>query len=720
VLADELAAAMARFAERARLDAVEGECRLAGQYLVEELMRAEYPVFVAGAEAQALRDALLAHLERENNRVALEEDLQMLVGSPGEALALADAWLDAYTTRNEEASGLAHVKREAAALLVTEGLAERRPSGAMTHVEVEGLLGQHDRLKGARLSLRLDEFLHRLSHYRYHVVPRYRAYRELRQRLIDDERQRLRLDEFKPRVLTTFVRNRLINEVYLPLIGDNLAKQLGAAGDAKRTDLMGMLLLISPPGYGKTTLMEYLASQLGLVFMKINGPALGHAVTSLDPVEAKGATARQEVEKINLALEMGNNVMLYLDDIQHTSPELLQKFISLCDAQRRVEGVWRGRTRTYDLRGKKFCMVMAGNPYTESGERFQIPDMLANRADTYNLGDILEGKDDLFALSYIENALTSNPTLAPLSGRDPKDVHLLIRMSMGEDIPQGDLSHPYSASELTDITKVLRHLYAVQQLLLKVNQQYITSAAQEDAYRTEPPFQLQGSYRNMNKLAEKVVPVMNAEELARLLTDHYVGEAQTLTTGAEHNLLKLAELRGRLTDDQRVRWEDIRANFRRRQRLGGAEDDPAVRVVSQLGDIGDRLDGIRDGVQRAIAAGQEPSPRDAALNGLLSKLDGALEKLQRPQIDINVDANLPPGFSDLLDQQVATVERVLLPLVRTVTRSLEEGDSIRMGLIALIDDLKRIDQRLKQLGPEEVKALRQPQPPRRPTPPEKR
>ncbi len=35
---------------------------------------------------------------------------------------------------------------------------------------------------------------------------------------------------------------------------------------------MGLLLLISPPGYGKTTLMEYVASRLGLVFVKVNGP----------------------------------------------------------------------------------------------------------------------------------------------------------------------------------------------------------------------------------------------------------------------------------------------------------------------------------------------------------------------------------------------------------------------------------------------------------------
>ncbi|UOQ79065.1 hypothetical protein MUN84_02930 [Hymenobacter sp. 5516J-16] len=29
--------------------------------------------------------------------------------------------------------------------------------------------------------------------------------------------------------------------------------------------------------------MEYVANRLGLIFMKINGPAIGHAVTSVDP-----------------------------------------------------------------------------------------------------------------------------------------------------------------------------------------------------------------------------------------------------------------------------------------------------------------------------------------------------------------------------------------------------------------------------------------------------
>ena len=40
-------------------------------------------------------------------------------------------------------------------------------------------------------------------------------------------RPRIRLDHHRPRVMTTFVRNRLIDEVYLPLLGDSLAGQLG-------------------------------------------------------------------------------------------------------------------------------------------------------------------------------------------------------------------------------------------------------------------------------------------------------------------------------------------------------------------------------------------------------------------------------------------------------------------------------------------------------------
>mgnify|MGYP000701729980 CR=1 FL=1 len=106
-------------------------------------------------------------------------------------------------------------------------------------------------------------------------------------------------------------------------------------------------------------------------------------------------------------------------------------------------------------------------------------------------------------------------------------------------------------------------------VVLKVNQQYIASAAQDDRYRTEPAFRLQGSYRNMNKLVEKISAVMNAEELQQLIEDHYQGESQLLTGGAEENLLKLAELRGTLNAEQAARWQQIKADFMRNRAMGG-------------------------------------------------------------------------------------------------------------------------------------------------------
>jgi len=452
--------------------------------------------------------------------------------------------------------------------------------------------------------------------------------------LLEAARVKLRLDELKPKVLSTFVRNRLIDEVYLPLIGDNLAKQIGAAGAAKRTDLMGLLLVISPPGYGKTTLMEYVASRLGIIFIKINGPALGHNVVSLDPEEAPNAAAREEIIKLNLALEMGDNAMICVDDIQHCNPEFLQKFISLCDGQRKIEGVWRGQPRTYDLRGKKFCVVMAGNPYTESGERFRIPDMLANRADTYNLGDIVGDKQALFAQSYLENALTSNPVTAPLLTRSAKDLQRIIAMAQGAPRSTTELEHGYSTAELEEVVEVLRRFFYVQKTLLAVNQEYIRSASQDDRFRREPPFKLQGSYRNMNKLAEKIVSAMTDPELEALLDAHYQSESQTLTTAAEQNLLKLAELRGRMSPEQRARWEELKRGFRRVQVQGGAEDDPVVRVTGSIAAIGEELGQLKDVV--LSAAGRDSPPPPAVVNAL----EGISRALSLPRSEPELGSRL--------------------------------------------------------------------------------
>ncbi len=355
---------------------------------------------------------------------------------------------------------------------------------------------------------------------------------------------------------------------------------------------MGLLLLLSPPGYGKTTLMEYIASRLGIILVKVNGPSLGYEVTSLDPDKANNTGAREELKKLNVALKMGNNVMIYLDDIQHCNPEFLQKFISLCDGQRKIEGVYNGVGETYDLRGKKVAVVMAGNLYTENGEKFKIPDMLANRADVYNLGDMLMENEEAFKLSYIENSLTSNPILTKLSTTSPKDLYGLIEMANGVERESVTLENNYSMDELNEYISVLQKLFMVRDIVLKVNMEYIHSAAQSDEYRNEPPFKLQGSYRNMNKIAEKVVAIMNDEELSQRILISYENDAQTLTSGAEANMLKWKELVGCITDEEKLRFEEIKRTFVKNKLVKG--NDKLGEAVLVLSNLTENMEMIKD------------------------------------------------------------------------------------------------------------------------------
>ncbi|MFF8382189.1 DNA repair ATPase [Streptomyces kanasensis] len=591
---DTFGTAPALDALRAELAAAGALSGAAAAYLVEEL--AAGGSFTTSPSARSL----LEKFRRTVGSSPYAADVRALLadGEVAAARRLVEGWLFSYAASGGEdvdAGDLA----EAVAVEVCPDLPRRDAQCAMTG-RVEGLLGTHPRIDRGALPLRLDAFLARTDDFARRVVPGFRAYQRRRNALVTAERRRLRLDEYRPRVMSSFVRSRLVDEVYLPLVGDNLAKQIGTTGDGKRADTSGLLLLLSPPGYGKTTLMEYVADRLGLLLVKVDGPALGHDVTSLDPAEAPNAAARREVEKIRFALAAGNNVLLYLDDIQHTSPELLQKFVPLCDATRTLDG--------HDLRGKRFAVCMAANPYTESGRRFRVPDMLANRADVWNLGDVLTGKEDAFALSFIENALTSHPVLAPLAGRRRADLEVLLDMAAGDPTARRDrLAHPYAPAETESILAVLRHLLTVRATVLAVNAAYIASAGQDDTARTEPAFRLQGSYRNMNRITARVSPAMNDAELAAVIDDHYTAEAQTLTTGAEANLLKLADLRGTLTEEQRERWEAVRAAYVGSRALGGAGDDALGRAVAALGLLVDRVAAVEVAITRATDRRHRPS-----------------------------------------------------------------------------------------------------------------
>lgn len=645
-LMDSLAAAIASFAASSPAAAAAATCCgrdaasqaiPAAAFLYQTLLGGQ--PFVISDQAAALERDFASRLLASNAARELEAALASYADDPDTAFRVLLDWHHGANLIPTAVPSATHTPPQAwlvetAAHRLYPANQTRPAAAAATDYQLAGLLGTHPLISSGTSAGDYHALRSRLEHFIAAEIPRYRSFASLKHRLITDKRGTLRLETFKPRVMSAFVRNRLIDEVYLPLIGDNLAKQLGAVGADTRTDRMGLLLLISPPGYGKTTLVEYIAERLGITYIKINGPALGYGVVSLDPAQAPNAAAREEIERLNLALEMGDNVMIVIDDIQHTHPEFLQKFISLCDAQRKIEGVYQGQPRSHDLRGRKLAVVMAGNPYTESGAQFRIPDMLANRADTYNLGDILAGHDEAFKASYVENTLTSNPILAKLAARAPRDIHLLLRIIQTGSRDGADFEGNHTPAEIEDMLAVVRHLLGVRDIILRVNQEYIASAAQEDAYRIEPSFRLQGSYRNMNRIAEKILPLMTTDEVRRIVIDHYRAESQNLTTAAEANMLKFREMLDLLDDAGRARWQQIKKDFNRGKLLGGAAaSDPIARVVAQMTGFSDGLDAIRSEIRETGSAYAQPQTLAEAT---VERLTQIIENLRAVPVQVEI------------------------------------------------------------------------------------
>jgi hypothetical protein len=276
-------------------------------------------------------------------------------------------------------------------------------------------------------------------------------------------------------------------------------------------------------------------------------------------------------------------------------------------------------------------------------------------------------------------------------------------------IATSELAHGYSGIELEEILTVLRHLHRAQAVLLRVNQEYIRSAAQSDKLRTEPPFKLQGSYRNMNKIAKKVVAAMTEKEIEALIDDHYQGEAQTLTTAAEQNLLKLAELRGRLSPAQQERGQQIKDEFVRQRRMGDTADDPVTRLAGALGgelgtirdavtalghwnasgQIGPDLRAVREAV---LMAAKNSSTTESALGKHLESLAAQLAAQAHRRVKVDVQYELTM-VKDVLEQQLRLVERTLLPLAQA---GLEERND-KQDQEALAEQVAQISELLRQL-----------------------
>jgi len=197
-----------------------------------------------------------------------------------------------------------------------------------------------------------------------------------------------------------------------------------------------------------------------------------------------------------------------------------------------------------------------------------------------------------------------------------------------------DFKGNHAPAEIEEMVSVTRHLFDVRDTILRVNLEYIRSAAQEDAYRTEPAFKLQGSYRNMARIAAKVLPLMTREEIRGLIMDHYKNESQTLTQGAEANLLKFKEFEKFATPEDTARWESIKKEFMKRRLLGGAgEGDPVGRVVAQLSGFQDGLDSIRSVI---VEGGREYAKPQSLSENTIAQLREIIAGLRAVPVEVDI------------------------------------------------------------------------------------
>jgi hypothetical protein len=216
---------------------------------------------------------------------------------------------------------------------------------------------------------------------------------------------------------------------------------------------------------------------------------------------------------------------------------------------------------------------------------------------------------------------------------------------------------------------------------------------------------------------------MNREELAGLISDHYQGEAQTLTTGTEQNLLKLAELRGRMSDEQTARWAEIKKDFRRLQVLGGiGDDDPVGRVVGQIalvseqiGEVGRSLgDSLAASMASGASAGRSPAAsEDVSLTPYLEKLDATLERMSRltagaiaesrasaPETDSRATIEALGSSLESLGQRIADSLAQSQPATATAPAATRVFQSLPPGITHVMDDM------VHRIGDDLMPALR--------------
>ena len=194
---------------------------------------------------------------------------------------------------------------------------------------------------------------------------------------------------------------------------------------------------------------------------------------------------------------------------------------------------------------------------------------------------------------------------------------------------------------------------------------------------------------------------------------HYENQAQTLTADAEANLLKLLELRGKLLDENAVRWDEIKSTFQRNLLLGGAGDDKFAQIVGQMMDFRAGLNEIRDVLvegleQRQSAMTSEPTDGEndpvqlltehvATLNqgfetihrSLVASVDKLATAKSEPQ-QVQFVYRVPKVLMDVIRGQFAVMQGWVEPIMRLTEQSNSESSALRDSMQRAVANYEKL------------------------------
>jgi len=162
----------------------------------------------------------------------------------------------------------------------------------------------------------------------------------------------------------------------------------------------------------------------------------------------------------------------------------------------------------------------------------------------------------------------------------------------------------------------------------------------------------------MNKMAEKISGAMTQADTANLITDHYLGEAQMLTSCAEENLLKLKDLICSQYKKEAERWQQIKTEFQRRQAMGGQDVGPMAQIANSVSGVVRRLEGIEKQLVAQADRGDELAKPLARVARSLAGLRTNVSKMGVIQNELVAAPDVTKSFDAAPEQMAALAKSV--------------------------------------------------------------